>query len=80
MSPKNLHLRLLLGKNASGSVVFCEECDVIELEIGAISLRLDAHSLEALSQLLKESAMRLSYYTQEKAQYVQQIPADCSFH
>lgn len=80
MLQKNQHLRLLLGKNTSGSVVFCEACDVIELEIDAISLRIDAPSLEALSQLLKEAGMRLSYYRQEKAQFAQQVPADCNFH
>lgn len=80
MTPKNQHSRILLAKNTAGSIAFCEACDVIEMEIGAISLRIDAESLEALSNLLKDADVRLSYYRLEKASMVQQSAADLSFH
>ena len=67
MTPENQHTRILLAKNTAGAIAFCESCDVIEMEIGAISLRIDAESLEALSVLLKDADIRLSYYRLEQA-------------
>ena len=79
MTPKNQHSRILLAKNTSGSVAFCESCDVIELEIGAISMRIDAPSLEALSMLVKDADIRLNYYRLEKASFNQTQTADIGF-
>jgi len=59
MSPKNGHNRILLNKNAIGRVEFCEGCDVVELEIGAISLRLHAQDMPQFSALIKEAEQRL---------------------
>lgn len=80
MSPKNLHALTLLAKNTSGSITFCEACDVVEMEIGAISLRIDAESLEALSILLKDADTRLSYYRLEKASVMERQAADLNMH
>ncbi len=80
MPTKNQHLRILLAKNASGSIAFCEACDVVELEIGAISMRIDAQSLEALRGLFRDADTRLSYYRSEKASFEQSQTADLSFH
>jgi hypothetical protein len=73
-------LRVLLAKNAAGRVGFCETCDVVELEIGAMSLRIVADDLHYLAQLIKEADIRLSYYRLEQARYKQQQPVDLSFH
>jgi hypothetical protein len=80
MAPKNQHSRILLGKNAGGAIAYCEACDVVELEMGAISMRIDAASLEALSALFKDADVRLSYYRLEKARFEQVISEDLSFH
>ncbi len=80
MSPKNQHSRILLAKNESGSIAFCEGCDVVELEVGAISMRIDAQCLEALRGLFKDADTRLSYYRLEKASFEQSQTADLSFH
>jgi hypothetical protein len=84
MTPKNQHSRILLAKNIAGAIAFCEGCDVIEMEIGAISLRIDAESLEALSVLLKDADIRLSYYRLEKASaektQAQKQAADLNMH
>jgi len=53
---------------------------VVELEVGAISMRVDAQSLEALSGLFKDADIRLSYYRLEKANFEQNQAADLSFH
>lgn len=80
MSPKNQHSRILLAKNDSGSIAFCEACDVVELEIGAVSMRIDAESLQALNGLFKDADIRLNYYRLEKASFEQGQVADLSFH
>ena len=67
MDNNDEHMRILLAKNIAGSVAFCEACDVVEMVIGAISLRIDAESLESLSFLLKDADMRLNYYRLKKA-------------
>jgi hypothetical protein len=43
------------------------------MEVGAISLRIDAESLEALSILLKDGNTRLSYYRLEMASAEQKL-------
>ena len=83
MTPKNQHTRILLAKNTAGAIAFCEACDVVEMEIGAISLRIDAESLEALSMLLKDADIRLSYYRLEQAsteKKAQKLTVDSSVH
>ena len=80
MTPKNQHARILLAKNTAGTIAFCEACDVVEMEIGAISLRIDAESLEALGSLLKDADIHLSYYRLEKASTAQKQTADLSVH
>jgi hypothetical protein len=86
MSPKNEHARILLSKNVGGSIAYCEACNVIELEMGAISMRIDAPSLSALSALFKDADIRLNYYRlakadfEEKNNYEQTAAPDLSFH
>jgi hypothetical protein len=84
MAPKNQHTRILLAKNTAGAIAYCEDCDVVEMEIGAISLRIDIESLEVLSVLLKDADIRLSYYRLEKASaekmQAQKQAADLNMH
>jgi len=67
MAPKNTHKRILLNKNASGQVEYCEECDVIELALGAVSVRLHAQNLGLFSQLMQETVMNLETCHLEKS-------------
>lgn len=73
MNPKNAHNRILLNKNPSGQVAFCEGCDAVdlevELEVGAVSLRLHAQDLSLFSALVQEAETRLRYYRVEKAHF-----------
>lgn len=80
MLPKNQPNRILRAKNQNGAMAFYEACNVMEMETGAISLRMEAESLEAVSGLLKEADIRLSCYRLDKASYAQQQVADLSFH
>lgn len=73
-------LRILLSKNESGQIVFCENCNVAELELGAISLRVDASTLPILKSLLADAATRLALYEQEKAIFARESALHCSVH
>ena len=68
MVTDNLCHRILLAKNQSCKVIYCEECDVTELEIGAISLRLASESIEQLYAVLKEANDKLIAYKKFKNQ------------
>ena len=63
------HKRILLNKNQSGHVEYCESCEVVELAIGAISVRLHAQDLQLLSSLVQEAVIRLDDYNVDKAEF-----------
>ena len=69
MSQKNEHRRILLNKNHSGLVEYCERCEVVEIEIGPVSIRLQAQDLELFSTLIQEADSRLRCYNMEKARF-----------
>ena len=74
-------LRILLAKNAAGRIGFCENCDVVELEIGAISLRITAEDLHIVALLVKDADVRLVYYRLEKEYQSREKPLnDCNVH
>lgn len=79
MSSKR-HAHILLAENQSGSVGFCETCNVVELEFGAISLRIDEESLARLSTLMKDATHRLTVYKSEKQRFTAKLPEDLMFH
>ena len=54
--------RILLAKNIAGRVGLCEECDVVELELGAMSLRITAEDLHFVALLIKDADVRLAYH------------------
>jgi len=69
MNPKNTHNRIQLNQNESGKVEYCEGCDVVELEMGAMSVRLHAQDLALFSKLIQEAEMRLRFYKTEKTKF-----------
>jgi len=72
--------RVLLSKNEIGRIVFCEGCSVAELEIGAISLRIEGSALNSLKMLLADAATRLTLYQQEQAVYSKQTAINYNVH
>lgn len=66
MSVENLCHRILLAKNQGCKVVYCEECDVTELEVDSMSLRVESESLVQLFEVLKEAINKLSAYKKFK--------------
>jgi hypothetical protein len=41
-------------------VSYCEDCHVAEIEIGAVSMRLEVHAFSNLSQMLQEAQSKLT--------------------
>ncbi|MDI1363240.1 hypothetical protein [Methylotenera sp.] len=80
MKPRSQHSRILLSRNEGGAIAFCESCDVLELEIGAVSLRIDSHSLDLLSKLINEAATSMKSYKQEKARFTQEMQQNFGLH
>jgi len=52
--------RVLLAGNDGCRVLYCNECKVAEIEVGALSLRLEAHAFSTLSEVLLEAVSRMS--------------------
>lgn len=74
-------LRILLAKNDAGRIGFCENCDVVELEIGAVSLRITAEDLHYVALIIKDADVRLAYYRLEKEyQAREKALIDCNVH
>lgn len=73
MSRKSEHRRILLNKNQSGLVEYCESCEVVEVEIGPVSIRLQAQDLELFGTLIQEAGTRLRYYNMEKARFEAEV-------
>lgn len=52
--------RIKLAGSDSCRVVFCESCNVAELEMGALSLRLEPSALLGLTEVLQEAGAALA--------------------
>lgn len=80
MKPRSQHSRILLSRNEGGAIAFCESCDVLELEIGAVSLRIDSPSLELLCKLMNEAVVSMKTYKQEKAKFTEVMQQNFGLH
>ena len=80
MRPRNQHSKILLSRNEGGAIAFCESCEVLELEIGAVSLRIDSLSLELLCQLMNEATASMKTYKQEKAKFTEAMQQNFGLH
>jgi hypothetical protein len=52
--------RIVLAGEEGCRVLYCEDCNVAELEIGAMSLRLEAHAFESLARMVRQAEQRLA--------------------
>ncbi len=52
--------RILLAGADGCRIVYCESCGVAELELGAISVRLELNALHNLQAVLGQASMKLS--------------------
>ena len=52
--------RIVLAGAEGCKIVYCEGCEVAEMELGAISVRLELSALHNLHTILGQAAMKLS--------------------
>lgn len=52
--------RILLAGSDGCRIMYCEGCNIAEMELGAISVRLELNALHNLQAVLGQAAMKLS--------------------
>ena len=80
MSQESEHKRILLNKNTSGKVEYCESCNMVEMAIGPVSVRLYAQDLEALSVLLQGANQQLIHYKEERQRFDVEVVVFAGLH
>ena len=60
MNSTKQHKKVRLSGNDDCCVVFCSECNVLELNLGASTLRISPESLHTLSSILNNAKVRLA--------------------
>ncbi len=61
--------KIMLAGNHGCRVSYCETHQVAELEIGALSLRLDIEAFSTLNELLNESMQKIALVSKVKAEH-----------
>ena len=51
--------KLILAEGLGVRLIYCKNCDVIELEIGAISLRLNPSHVQQIANVMMKASLRL---------------------
>lgn len=51
--------KIILAESLGVRLIYCKNCDVIELEIGAISLRLTPSHLQQVANLMMKASLKL---------------------
>ena len=54
--------RVVLAGSDGCKVSYCEDCKVTELEIGALSLRLEMQAFNSLGEMMQEAMARLAVF------------------
>jgi hypothetical protein len=60
MNSTKQHKKVRLSGNEDCSVVLCSECNVLELNFGASTVRINPESLNAISSILNNATVRLA--------------------
>jgi hypothetical protein len=55
----NVCEKVLLAEGLGLRVFYCKPCEVVELEIGAISLRLSPQSIQRIANLMTKASLQL---------------------
>jgi hypothetical protein len=51
--------KLILAEGLGVRLIYCKNCDLIELEIGAISLRLNPNHVQQIANVMMKANLRL---------------------
>ena len=60
MKAQTVCRRIVLAGEAGCRVVYCEDCQVAELEVGAVSLRLEKQAFDRLAAVLQDARDHLA--------------------
>jgi hypothetical protein len=60
VTSKKQHFKTRLAGNDGCEVVFCEGCNTLELNLGALTLHLNPESMYSLSSVLNQAKVRLN--------------------
>lgn len=69
----NLCDKLILAESAGIRLIYCKNCNVIELEMGAISLRLSPEHTQQIANTMMKASLRLDRMT-SLSDYFSQSP------
>jgi hypothetical protein len=61
--------RIVLAGQEGCRVSYCEDCRVAEIEVGALSLRLEMNAFSNLSDILREASAKLAVYQAAELAY-----------
>lgn len=61
--------RVVLAGSDGCKVSYCEDCKVTELEIGALSLRLEMQAFNSLGEMMQEAMARLAIFKAAETQH-----------
>ena len=51
--------KLILAEGLGVRLIYCKNCDVIELELGAISVRLNPNHVQQIANVMMKASLRL---------------------
>ncbi len=51
--------KIILAESLGVRLIYCKNCDVIELEIGAISLRLASTQMQQVANIMMKASLKL---------------------
>ncbi len=51
--------KLILAESFGARLIYCKNCDVVELEIGAISLKLSPNHVQQIANIMMKASLRL---------------------
>lgn len=70
MMKQNPCEKILLVDNLGIRLIYCPECEVVELEIGAISIRLNPDAVQKIANAMMKASLKL-----DRVQYQDQFQA-----
>jgi hypothetical protein len=66
MSSAKQHKKVLLSGNEDCSVVFCPTCDILEVNVGSLTLRLNSAGMRHLNATLNKAGSELARFKTER--------------
>jgi hypothetical protein len=69
MIENNNCTKVLLANAMGVRMMYCKGCDVVELEIGAISIRLSPETIQRIANVMMKASLKLdNFYNAKEAQ------------